>query len=388
MPQLAIPRSVADAYRQLADARRQASPMPGHIFSLYLPMWNDNWERAGDDARRQALEDVRKASMGRLPEELIKRQSRLAGMAKAEAIEAKALSPFVTGIGEEHAVENGFAFLNPYGVPYLAGSGVKGVIRRAAEELAAKLNPDGAFGWTHARVMWLFGYEDGTEYIEALDAELSADDETAKEANDLLKLLDKDAGTFSALSPDKTHFMGALSFWDVIIDGKLGIDILTPHYGHYYQGDEPPHDAGQPVPNPFLVVAPEARFTFHITCAEHRLPKSLRGDTWRELIRAAFNHAFEWGGFGAKTAVGYGALETPEIRQKREAEAKAAKPLEAGDEVIVVDHPKYEGRKGKITNINRTPDGKTVIRLKAIDDKGRLKGSFAPEQLKRPKTDT
>ena len=325
--------------------------MPGHVFSLYFPYWDANtWQKGkdpkeGESAKVQALKKVvaTNSSSTDLAQYLRERQQMLARQEQAVSVSAKSVSPFVTGMGEEHAVENGFAFLNPYGVPYLAGSGVKGVIRRAAEELAAELNPDGTFGWTHARVMWLFGYEDNVEYIDALDAALFADGETAQEANDLLKLLDKDATAFTGLSPDKTHFMGALSFWDVIIDGKLGIDILTPHYGHYYQGSEPPHDAGQPSPNPFLVVAQEAAFTFHVTCpGEHRLPESLRGDTWRKLIRAAFNHAFEWGGFGAKTAVGYGVLADPgDAQAQAEKEERRIRPgdcvrdAETGEDGVV-----------------------------------------------------
>ena len=40
-------------------------------------------------------------------------------------------------------------------------------------------------------------------------------------------------------------------------------------------------------------------------------------DRWKGLVKAAFEHAFEWLGFGAKTAVGYGAME----RDRREEEA-------------------------------------------------------------------
>lgn len=53
------------------------------------------------------------------------------------AIHARAVAPFTTGLGNEHPLENGFAFLNPYGLPYLPGSGVKGVLRQAARERRA-----------------------------------------------------------------------------------------------------------------------------------------------------------------------------------------------------------------------------------------------------------
>jgi len=42
------------------------------------------------------------------------------------------------------------------------------------------------------------------------------------------------------------------------------------------------------------------------------------------LLTAAFTHAFAWLGFGAKTAVGYGAMEEdPEVKQVREQAAQA-----------------------------------------------------------------
>ena len=53
------------------------------------------------------------------------------------SLDATAIAPFTTGLGNEHPLENGFAFFNPYGLPYLAGSGVKGVLRQAARELAS-----------------------------------------------------------------------------------------------------------------------------------------------------------------------------------------------------------------------------------------------------------
>lgn len=334
MPDAAVPQAVAEA---LGKAR----PMPGHVFSLYLPFWdrNKNWKEfeheelkekakiwallacAGIDHKRSETIKKRRYEIstpnpkGNIDESLLnsllKRQKALAGSLSAETITATSLSPFVTGMGEEHAVENGFAFLSPYGLPYLAGSGVKGVIRRAAEELAQGLNPQGTFGWTHTRVMWLFGfdYENKKGILGTLEKERKhSTEEICQESNKLLEYFDKEAKSFSKLNENDCHFKGALSFWDVIIKGKLGIDILTPHYGHYYQGEEPPHDAGQPVPNPFLVVKPDATFTFHITCNERHLPDSLKGQTWRQLIQAAFDHAFTWAGFGAKTAAGYGVL--------------------------------------------------------------------------------
>jgi CRISPR-associated protein Cmr6 len=97
---------------------------------------------------------------------------------------------------------------------------------------------------------------------------------------------------------------------------------MTPHYGEYYQGKSTPHDSGQPNPISFLVVPVGSEFSFNLTCDTSRLPEPLRA-TWRDVVRNAFAHAFDWLGFGAKTAVGYGALERDAGREAiREEEAR------------------------------------------------------------------
>lgn len=183
-------------------------------------------------------------------------------------ISTSSTAPFATGLGNEHPIENGFAFLTPYGLPYLAGSGVKGILRRSMQELM----DDREVGFTPDAIDALFGPE---------------------EIN-----LPEDAKR------------GALDFWDVFpspAGGKLTVEIMTPHYSNYYQGDEPPHDSGAPVPVSFLAVPAKSQFDFHVVCHLSRLPAPL-ANQWRALLERAFHHAFEWVGFGGKTSVGYGAM--------------------------------------------------------------------------------
>jgi CRISPR-associated protein Cmr6 len=104
---------------------------------------------------------------------------------------------------------------------------------------------------------------------------------------------------------------GALDFWDVFPKprgDRLVVEIMTPHFGSYYQGKSTPHDSGAPIPVSFLAVPAKSDFDFHVVCHPTRLPESLQ-ITWRELLQQAFDHAFEWVGFGAKTSVGYGAIK-------------------------------------------------------------------------------
>ncbi|PKO60587.1 MAG: type III-B CRISPR module RAMP protein Cmr6 [Betaproteobacteria bacterium HGW-Betaproteobacteria-17] len=138
---------------------------------------------------------------------------------------------------------------------------------------------------------------------------------------------------------DSDHLRGALSFWDVIPQIKgdsLTVEIMTPHQTHYYQqkldrkaGDSvTPHDSGQPNPIHFLTVPPGSGFTFHVVCDTQHLarlaPALAANDRWQALLTTAFEHAFAWLGFGAKTAVGYGAMaEDPELKQRREQAAQA-----------------------------------------------------------------
>lgn len=126
-------------------------------------------------------------------------------------------------------------------------------------------------------------------------------------------------------------------FWDVIpqIAGdSLAVEIMTPHQSHYYQqkrdrksGDsDTPHDAGQPTPISFLTVPPKSRFVFHMQCDRAFLqriaPALADNDRWKILLTAAFEHAFQWLGFGAKTAVGYGAMESAAMQQQRKEDAQ------------------------------------------------------------------
>lgn len=210
-------------------------------------------------------------------------------------LEALATAPFTTGLGNEHPLENGFTFLNPYGLPYLPGSGVKGVLRQAARELASGEWSE-TQGWSEQKTIEL-SIDKKTVGISMLDA--------------LFGLESRDG--------DKQHLRGALTFWDVIpqiAGNSLAVEIMTPHQSHYYQqksGDSvSPHDSGSPNPISFLTVPPDSGFTFYVTCdtallARHA-PELIKDEYWKTLLQAAFEHVFAWLGFGAKTAVGYGAM--------------------------------------------------------------------------------
>lgn len=264
---------------------------PGHRFNLYFPVWKPDWQ-IDKTGKAAALRQCLALGSAKAALDAIRARQQAQADALPEArrlvIDALSTSPFATGLGLEHPIENGFAFLSPYGLPYLAGSGVKGVLRRAAEDLC----DGGEFDQTVVDV--LFGHED---------------------ANDARR--------------------GALACWDVFPappGDRLTVEIMTPHFGHYYQDGDPPHDAGKPNPIPFLAVPAGSKFRFVVVCEPGLLTDAV--PDWKAALNHVVEHAFDWLGFGAKTAVGYGAMaEDAGVKaQRQKAADDAAKQKKQAEE--------------------------------------------------------
>lgn len=282
---------------------------PALRFGMYLSIWSASWTK-DDASAKQAWGKVTPLNPDdlRRGQALVKRQQQLTAHLPADAclkIQGKAIAPFTTGLGNEHPLENGFAFLNPYGLPYLPGSGIKGVLRQAARELASG-DWDALYGqphgWSEAAITALFGLESENSTSE--------------------------------------HQRGALIFWDALPEihgNQLHVEIMTPHQKHYYQEEQNPHDSGQPIPISFLTVPAGSTFNFYIQCNQQLLsttaPQLLQNQHWQSLLQAAFEHAFNWLGFGAKTAVGYGAMINPEDEQRQQAAEQQQRLQESGIQI-------------------------------------------------------
>lgn len=371
---------------------------PGHCFGLYFPVWQDDWSKVSEKtAALKNATSLPNASL-KMAEALRQRQQIIALQNDALGyFPAVSTSPFMTGIGNEHPLENGFAFLNPYGLPYLPGSSVKGVLRTAAEELALGLYGD-TEGWDMLSVWWLFGFEAGLAAISTKpykgdtvlveEAKRRRDkyqawvtkgdyDQDSLERfikatvakKDQKRYLDQPQQFLLSLSDDLSN-QGTLCFWDVYPQSKsLAMDILTPHHGDYFQGKNAPHDSEKPNPNVFLTVPPGSQFDFYCTCTTERLPKVLQ-QNWQPLLQAAFAYAFDWLGFGAKTAVGYGQMRKDENAeqalndQKNQHQLKMeadAKQKEA--EKRLADLPPFERDIEQLLKANKDPNKKDYLIL-------------------------
>ncbi|HRP95580.1 MAG TPA: type III-B CRISPR module RAMP protein Cmr6 [Rhodocyclaceae bacterium] len=285
---------------------------PGHRFGLYFDGWQGDFSAPRDGKTalfRPIVNSLPTHSRSALKAIRVRQQALASDLGDIILIHPARLSaPLATGLGNEHPLENGFAFLNPHGLPYLAGSGVKGVIRRAAEELETG-EWGGKAGWNADAIRILFG--PGEEDPER----------------------------------DTHARRGALMFWDLFFqpasdkDPLLAMEIMTPHHRDYLQGTGSPHANEQPNPIPFLAVRPGCECTLYVQCNPALIPPeaaALRTD-WHALVGAAIEHAGQWLGFGAKTAAGYGRLGQDAALRKKLADEAAERAAQAEREAALAN---------------------------------------------------
>ena len=186
-------------------------------------------------------------------EEACKRRKQLARIMNAEPQLFKTDWRFVTGLGQAHPVENGFAWHHSLGVPYLPGSSVKGMVRAWAEQ-------------------WEKAGENETKRLFG----------------------PKGAGT-----------VGSVIFFDAlpVSPVRLETDIMTPHYGPWYSDGKAPGDWHDPVPISFLTIAAGQIFQFIIAPRRPDIDSDVAD---AKTAQAWLKDALKWIGAGAKTAAGYG----------------------------------------------------------------------------------
>lgn len=280
--------------------RKPEAANPGLVWDCYLPLWErvpSAWAGQQADSERaklkEPLDDFVRGfkSAGRYLDEnrqlhVDRRQGALKHLA---AVRGGACSEKVyqlvwrlaTGLGADHPTDNGFAFDGLTGVPYITGSAVKGLCRRAT---------------------------DLTDICEGKVERLFGPD----------RITDVESG-----------FQGALVFHDAFPASwpTLNVDLINCHHPGYYRNPEEgrgqhaqPLETENPVPVFFLTVAAGTRFEFPIS-----------GKSQADVDQAfkLLELGFEWLGIGAKTAVGYGEFKLAEVpTQPSLAQLKAGDPLQ------------------------------------------------------------
>ncbi len=306
---MAMPYPVS-MYVPQADNLKAAHPglIFSHLFDGYKNDFSDLQAPVRDNRRNVEISDpkkdfMRKCNIGQaawkqMNDEVLLRQVRLIEQTGGDfwVISSIPGSPFLTGIGISHPLENGFLWHPVYPCPYVPGSSLKGLLRA-----------------------WF-------ETSPSIDEQ---------EKRSLLKVLfGSDHKDPRQAQMDFTN--GGLVFFDAlpVSDWQIQIQMLTPHVGKYYeQGRERPDqvetlpaDWHLPVPVPFMALN---KISFLVGFAPSSTGEKLDEGLLR-LIRSHLEVALSSLGMGAKTALGYGRFQLDE----KETE-KLHKSLEAYQEELV-----------------------------------------------------
>jgi len=232
----------------------------GLWYDKFCDQWLEGWDCLGETGKKNWIQGVTKGRVGdtRLIKEVVNRRLNLIEKCGGTPLYFNTEGSFVTGLGRNHPVENGFAWHHSLGTPYLPGSSVKGIVRSWAK-------------------VW---EEEAEEVISRI---------------------------FGPRGSDYPS-VGSVIFLDAIpLDPvQLKPDVMTPHYGPYYQGNEPPADWHNPVPVPFLVVDSKQDFLF---CLLPRRPLQMQDREDCQKAVVWLKMALKYVGGGAKTAAGYGRFE-------------------------------------------------------------------------------
>jgi CRISPR-associated protein Cmr6 len=230
-------------------------------------------------------------------------------------LSGETVSRLSIGFGDSGPLDTGLTLHRLYGLPYLPASAIKGISRaRAINEAAQALDvprlsaaevkqQKGKTGQTPMRHLEAWLLSPRGERSEAWERLQKSMKEYVPIPNEMPE---KIAQTFMGVfgSQDErgnVHFLDA--FPARIPKTPFELDIINAHYQTYYEsgGAKPPADYYSPVPVMFLTVAPGVTFRFVMTCKEPEFLKTAK--VWLQQALLDF-------GIGAKTALGYGQIDT------------------------------------------------------------------------------
>lgn len=174
---------------------------------------------------------------------------------KIKKILLKTKEKLIIGFGNPNILEVGFSFHYLYGVPYIPGCELKGIVKYYYKE-EKKLTDESE------EISKIFGNNDMKSSILFTDAFLTDSNESPFE-----------------------------------------IDIMNPHYGKYYNDKNPPADYLEPKPIFFIVLKENVIFETYIISKDEDKLKEVKG---------MMSNYFPKYGLGAKTTVGYGGLTVNE----------------------------------------------------------------------------
>jgi len=185
----------------------------------------------------------------------------------------------VIGMGYPSLIENGFLFHFTYGIPYIPGESVKGLVRNMF-------------------LLENFGRED-LKNLKNIEKKLEDESYEDKELQGKFRIL---FGTKKA--------EGKVVFFDAyplkLEKNNFVVDVMNPHYESYYRtsGKEPPKEWDNPIPIFFLALE-NTEFIFRVGVS-----KNLKnGEKYLDEVMNLLKFGLETFGIGGKRRIGYGWFE-------------------------------------------------------------------------------
>jgi len=208
---------------------------------------------------RELLEHITKSRVLEVYKQAFERWKGALEQHGAVFLEVTTRTPLAIGLGNSSPLENGLALHHTYGVPYLPGSALKGLLRRAAAR----------YGLSEPEKAVLLGE--------------GPDPKQKKPGN-----------------------AAYLVYWDGWLDPASAQpfqkDVITVHHPDYYstRGQVWPTDFDDPNPVAFLSVKPGVKFHIPITCPAEN------AQDWPHKAAEMLKWGLEHLGLGGKTNAGYG----------------------------------------------------------------------------------
>ncbi|MBW7877060.1 MAG: type III-B CRISPR module RAMP protein Cmr6 [Candidatus Cloacimonetes bacterium] len=245
----------------------------GLWFDKFCDQWNDeSWSL---DTNKSEWAATVKGAAGNQSQLTEYRDRMLELIGDGDYLVFDTISNLVSGLGRTNPIENGFVWHQTLGTPYIPGSSIKGAVRAWARES----------GLDDQKIIELFGAENSSD------------------------------------KPSK----GSVIFFDALPTKQctIMVDVMTPHYGPWYQNGEVPGDWHSPTPIPFLSVKPGASFLFLWKCknkTDQDQVKNLVCDALLEL------------GLGAKTSSGYGRFKPDDSETQNRKDVLDARAKQKAEE--------------------------------------------------------
>ena len=253
------------------DRTLPGSANAGLVFDRYLRIWAGGTSRPDKsmdirgDLERFVRENNERVGKNDGHNAWLAEQHRRLGVlvAHGSGRTYRTTSRLVTGLGQDHPLENGFIFDRVAGVPVLPGSTIKGLLRAYLEMAGDTDRSDRFLGRAHDRNTPDDSQQGCLVVLPALPAR-----------------------------------------WP-----RLAVDVVNCHHPDYYAGRvKDPVDWENPNPVYFLAVEADVEFVFRLALAPRSRSNEAAGAKLIEDAFGTLGAALATLGIGAKTAVGYGVM--------------------------------------------------------------------------------